>query len=74
VGHLNFAGADTIYINGSPVQTAAQAFNGGTVGLATVFADTTASTGLGTGAVRVAGGFSANGNVFVSNLHTINWW
>ena len=71
VGHLNFAGSDTIYINGSPVQTAAQAFNGGTVGLATIFADTTASTGLGTGAVRVAGGFSANGNVFVSNLHTI---
>jgi microcystin-dependent protein len=71
VGHLNFAGSDTIYINGSPVQTAAQAFNGGTVGLATVFADTTASTGLGTGAVRVAGGFSANGNVFVSNLHTV---
>ena len=71
VGSLNFAGADTIFINGSPVQTAAQAFNGGTVGLATVFADVTASTGLGTGAVRLAGGFSANGNVFVSNLHTV---
>ena len=71
VGSLSFAGADTIYINGSPVQTAAQAFNGGTVGLATAFADATASTGLGTGAVRIAGGFSANGNVFVSNLHTI---
>ena len=72
VGHLNFAGSDTIYINGSPVQTAATAFNGGTVGLATVFADSTNSTGLGTGAVRVAGGFSANGNVFVSNLSTIS--
>lgn len=71
VGSLNFAGADTIFINGSPVQTAAQAFNGGTIGLATVFADVTASTGLGTGAVRLAGGFSANGNVFVSNLHTV---
>jgi microcystin-dependent protein len=71
VGTLRFAGADTITINGSPVQTAAQAFNGGTVGLATIFADTTASTGLGSGAVRIAGGFSANGNVFVSNLHTI---
>lgn len=71
VGTLRFAGADTITINGSPVQTAAQAFNGGTVGLQTIFADTTTSTGLGTGAVRIAGGFSANGNVFVSNLHTI---
>lgn len=71
VGTLRFAGADTITINGSPVQTAAQAFNGGTVGLATVFADSTASTGLGSGAVRIAGGFSANGNVFFSNVHTI---
>jgi|688.fasta_scaffold38653_2 microcystin-dependent protein len=71
VGTLRFSGADTILINGSPVQTAAQAFNGGTVGLQTLFDDATNSTGLGTGAVRVAGGFSANGNVFVNNLHTI---
>jgi microcystin-dependent protein len=71
VGTLRFAGADTITINGSPVQTAAQAFNGGTVGLATIFADSTNSTGLGTGAVRIAGGFSANGNVFFNNVHTI---
>jgi microcystin-dependent protein len=71
VGTLRFSGADTILINGSPVQTAAQAFNGGTVGLQTLFDDITNSTGLGTGAVRVAGGFSANGNVFVNNLHTI---
>lgn len=71
VGSLRFSGADTILINGSPVQTAAQAFNGGTVGLQTLFADITNSTGLGTGALRVAGGFSANGNVFVNNLHTI---
>ena len=71
VGSLRFSGADTVLINGSPVQTAAQAFNGGTIGLQTIFADLTTSTGLGTGAVRIAGGFSANGNVFVSNLHTI---
>jgi len=71
VGSLRFSGADTVLINGSPVQTAAQAFNGGTIGLQTIFADTTASTGLGTGAVRIAGGFSANGNIFVNNLHTI---
>ena len=72
VGNMNFSGADTIYINGSPVQTAATAFNGGTVGLATFFAATTNSTGLGTGAVRVAGGFSANGNVWLSNLSVIS--
>ena len=69
LGAMYFAGgADTIFVNGSPVQTAAQSFNGGTVGLPTIFADTTNSVGLGTGAVRVAGGFTANGNVFFNNL------
>lgn len=65
VGSLNFVGSDTIYINGSPVQTAAAAFSGGIVGGPTAYFDTTPSTKLGTGAVRVAGGFSANGNVYV---------
>jgi hypothetical protein len=65
VGSLNFVGSDTIYINGSPVQTAAAAFSGGIVGGPTAYFDVTPSTSLGTGAVRVAGGFSANGNVYV---------
>ena len=64
-GVLNFGGSDTIYINGSPVQTAAQAFNGGTIGLATIFQSTTPSTGLATGAVRIVGGLSANGNAYI---------
>jgi hypothetical protein len=65
IGSLNFAGGDTIYINGSPVVTSATAFNGGIVGLTTSFYDIQAATRLGTGAVRVAGGFSANGNVYI---------
>lgn len=65
VGSLNFAGSDTIYINGSAVQTAASAFSGGEVGGATFYSDTTPTTRLGTGTVKVAGGFSANGNVYV---------
>jgi len=71
VGDLNFAGADTIYINGSPVQTAAQAFNGGTVGLATTFNDATQATSTSTGAVRIAngGGLGVTGNVWASNIH-----
>jgi len=64
-GILNFGGTDTIYINGSPVQTAAQAFNGGTIGLPTIFQSATSSTGLGTGAVRIVGGLSANGNAYI---------
>lgn len=64
-GVLNFGGTDTIYINGSPVQTAAQAFNGGTIGLSTIFQSATSSTGLGTGAVRIVGGLSANGNAYI---------
>jgi hypothetical protein len=72
VGNMNFAGGDTIFINGSPVQTAATAFNGGTVGLATTFACTTPSTSTVTGAVVVAGGMGVAGNVFMTNLSITN--
>ena len=68
IGDMNFAGTDTIYINGSPVQTAAQAFDGGTIGLATIFNDTTQSTSAVTGAVTVKGGIGAAGNIWAGNL------
>jgi hypothetical protein len=68
LGSLNFIGSDTVYINGSPVQTAAQAFNGGTVALATYFADATQSTSTTTGAVKVAGGLGIVGNIWASNI------
>lgn len=71
VGNMNFAGGDTIFINGSPVQTAATAFNGGTVGLATTFACTSPSTSTTTGAVIITGGLGVAGNVFLPNL-TVN--
>ena len=70
IGNMNFAGADTIYINGSPVQTAAQAFDGGTIGLATIFNDTTQSTSAVTGAVTVKGGIGAAGNIWAGNLQS----
>ena len=70
VGDLNFSGADTIYINGSPVQTAAQAFNGGTVALATTFNDATQSTSTASGAVKITtGGLGVGGNIWASNVH-----
>ena len=71
VGNMNFSGADTIYINGSPVVTSASAFNGGTVGLATTFASATASTSKTTGAVIVTGGLGVSGNTFVSDIHAV---
>jgi hypothetical protein len=72
VGNMNFAGGDTIFINGSPVQTAATAFNGGTVSLATTFACTSPSTSTTTGAVIITGGLGVDGNVFLSNLTVPN--
>ena len=72
VGNMNFAGGDTIFINGSPVQTAATAFNGGTVGLATTFACTSPSTSTTTGAVIITGGLGVAGNVFFPNLTISN--
>ena len=71
VGSMYFGGADTIYINGSPVQTAAQAFNGGTVGLSTTFNDSTPSTSTSTGAVRIAnnGGLGVTGNIWAADIH-----
>jgi hypothetical protein len=72
IGNMNFAGGDTIFINGSPVQTAATSFNGGTVGLATTFACTSPSTSTTTGAVIITGGLGVAGNVFFSNLTVPN--
>lgn len=72
VGNMNFAGSDTIFINGSPVQTAATAFNGGTVALSTLFACTNPSTSTTTGAVRITGGLGVAGNTFMSNLEIVS--
>ncbi len=72
VGNMNFAGGDTIFINGSPVQTAATAFNGGTVTLATTFACTSPSTSTTTGAVVITGGFGVAGNTNLANLTVAN--
>lgn len=68
VGSMYFAGSDTIYVGGSPVQTAAQAFNGGPIGLPTSFNDLTQSTSAVSGAVQIRGGLGVAGNVWVGNL------
>jgi hypothetical protein len=53
----------TVYIDGSPVQTAAQSFSGGNVANPTRFLSTTQSTSGSTGAVRLEGGLGVLGNV-----------
>ena len=72
VGSLNFAGADTIYINGSPVVTSATSFNGGTVNLDTTFTSVTQSTSTTTGAVKLSGGLGVAGNIWGGNINVHN--
>jgi hypothetical protein len=72
VGSLNFAGADTIYINGSPVVTSATSFNGGTVNLDTTFTSATQSTSTTTGAVKLSGGLGVVGNIWGGNINVHN--
>lgn len=67
-GILNFGGGDTIYVNGSPVQTAAQSFQGGVVNLDTTFLSLTNSTSTGTGAVVILGGMGVSGNAHFGNI------
>ncbi len=69
-GTLNFGGSDTIYINGSPVQTAAQAFDGGSISLPTIFNDLTSATSAVTGAVQIRGGLGVAGNIWAGNIHS----
>jgi hypothetical protein len=70
VGSMYFSGSDTIFIGGSPVQTAAQSFNGGTIALPTLFADTTSAVSALSGAVQIRGGLGVAGNVWVGNLQS----
>jgi hypothetical protein len=72
VGSLNFAGADTIYVNGSPVVTSATTFNGGTVNLDTTFTSATQSTSTTTGAVKLSGGLGVVGNIWGGNINVHN--
>jgi hypothetical protein len=53
----------TVYVDGSPVQTAAQSFTGGNITNASRFLSTTQSTSSITGAVRIDGGLGIVGNV-----------
>jgi hypothetical protein len=72
VGSVYFGGSDTVYINGSPVVTSATAFAGGTVPLATQFADSTQSTSTTSGAVTIIGGLGVAGNTNLANLSITN--
>lgn len=67
-GTLNgnlFVTGGTIYINGSPVTTAAASFPGGTVPGDAQFTSLTPSTSKTTGAVVISGGLGVGGNINV---------
>ena len=66
-GSMNFTGADTIYINGSPVATASSSFSGGAVAFDAAFASGTLSVSPTTGALIVpyGGGLGVSGNINV---------
>ena len=68
VGNVNFYGEDTIYINGSPVTTAGNAFTGGNVRFQANFNSLTSSIDPGTGAVVIKGGLGVAGNVSVGGI------
>jgi len=68
-GAMYFAGgADTVYVGGSPVITSETTFNGGTVGLPTIFSATTQSVSAVSGAVQVRGGLGVAGNIWAGNF------
>jgi len=68
VGNVNFYGQDTIYINGSPVTTAGNAFTGGNVRFQANFNALTNSVDPGTGAVVIKGGLGVAGNISVGGI------
>jgi hypothetical protein len=68
IGSLNFYGSDTVYINGSAVQTVSTSFPGGNVPFQANFNATTTSISATTGAVVVTGGLGVGGNINTTGL------
>lgn len=68
IGNLFLTGADTIYINGSPVATAGNAFTGGSVAGNVAFLNANAATSSSTGAVTITGGLGVGQNIYVAGI------
>ena len=68
LGNLYLTGSDTVYINGSPVTTAGNAFTGGNVAGAVAFQNATASNGSAYGAVTITGGLGVGQNIYVAGV------
>jgi hypothetical protein len=67
-GNLYLTGSDTVYINGSPVTTAGNAFTGGNVAGAAAFQNATGSNGSAYGAVTITGGLGVGQNIYVAGI------
>ena len=68
LGSLYFTGANTIYVNGSPVSTSASTFSGGNVAQQANFVAGTTSTSNSTGTIVVNGGIGVSGNINASDI------
>jgi hypothetical protein len=68
IGNVYFYGADTIYIDGSPVTTAGNAFTGGNVSGVSNFLNSTGATSTGTGAVKITGGLGVVQNIYAGGI------
>jgi hypothetical protein len=68
IGNVYLYGSDTIYIDGSPVTTAGNAFTGGNVSGAVGFLNSTGATSTTTGAVIVTGGLGVGQNIYAGGI------
>jgi hypothetical protein len=68
IGSLYLSGSDTIYINGSPVTTAGNAFTGGSVAGVSSFISANTSNSSSSGAVTITGGLGVGGNIYSGGL------
>jgi len=68
IGNLFLTGSDTIYINGSPVTTAGNAFTGGNVSGLASFTNTADSSSPTSGALTIVGGLGIGKKLYVGDI------
>jgi hypothetical protein len=72
IGNVYLYGSDTIYINGTPVTTAGNAFTGGNVAGISAFQNATGSNSAAYGAVTITGGLGVGQNIYAAGIGVYN--